>query len=250
MPNTSIENTPKYSEITQPASHGFVIDTELGKRRSHVRIFDFVVAEFQGGRVELPVVLGPREACDRLQEALDALRRHADQMDAYAGKKVPDADIPLAGAPAALEKPKPFQNRLMPPAPRKVLGLDIDGILNPTPEQQGSIMPVQLELLKWIVAETGCLILVISTWRTVDHQMAKLSKVLNDMGCQWELAPLAFESKSEALCDWLACRDVVKLCVLDDEPVRGFDFCQVSPPSELGLTHSAAAAVIQMLNNP
>ena len=244
-----MSNTPKFCEILQPASHGFTLNTELGARRTHVRIFNFVNTEFQGGFIELPAVLEPHKACALLEEALVELRRYADQMDAYKSAPFKSPICPGYQAPTEVEKPKPFQDRLMSAPLRKVLALDVDGVLNQTPAELGSLMPEQLKWLNLIVQDTGCLIVVISSWRRSEHQMAKLSKVLNDMGCAWELAPLFDTHRKEDELDWwLKQRDNVRLCILDDEPLIGFHLCQVQTLSDVGLDASKTGLVIQMLN--
>jgi hypothetical protein len=63
--------------ILQPAKHGFVVDVEVGTRRTQVRVFEFEVLPYRDGMCEMPKALTIPEAIARLREAMEALRESA-----------------------------------------------------------------------------------------------------------------------------------------------------------------------------
>lgn len=65
------------SAVLQPAKHGFVVDLEVGTRRTQVRVFEFEEEAFQGGVCEMPRVLTLPEGIARLREAMEAMRECA-----------------------------------------------------------------------------------------------------------------------------------------------------------------------------
>lgn len=69
-------------EILQPAKHGYVVDIQDGTRRTQVRVFEFEEQPFQGGMVEMPVVLTVPVAIQRFREAMEALRESISRPEA------------------------------------------------------------------------------------------------------------------------------------------------------------------------
>ncbi len=65
------------SAALQPAKHGFVVDLEVGTRRTQVRVFEFEEEAFQGGVCEMPRALTLPEGIARLREAMEAMRECA-----------------------------------------------------------------------------------------------------------------------------------------------------------------------------
>jgi hypothetical protein len=70
----------------------------------------------------------------------------------------------------------------------KVLFLDIDGVLNCTdtislPDQ---IDPVKVALLNWICRDTGCKIVISSTWRIL-HPLHEITAMLRNNGFTGEV---------------------------------------------------------------
>jgi hypothetical protein len=65
------------SVVLQPAKHGFMVDVEVGTRRTQVRVFEFESLPYRDGVCEMPKALTIPEAIARLREAMEAMRESA-----------------------------------------------------------------------------------------------------------------------------------------------------------------------------
>lgn len=241
---TRMRNEEAAVMITQPAKHGFVVDVSDGTRRTHVRVFEFEEQPFQGGVCEMPVPLTAPVAIQRLREVMEAIRESISRPEL---------------------KLEATENAFCPPT---VLFLDIDGVLNRTPQEMGSLMPEKVALLDGIVMSTGCRVVITSSWRRSPEKMQQVAKMLRDLnngeGCIWGETPVMdYESPSFGGCGpimlpvdrgieiktWLEKHDEVKVfVVLDDEAINGFEHVHVRTDSGTGLTAASAGAVIKRLN--
>lgn len=164
----------------------------------------------------------------------------------------------------------------------KILFLDIDGVLNPTDndysmhllwklkkgrsrDEFGTLFDERCERwLKWIVLQTGCKIVISSTWRMSG---------LETMQLMWKKRKLAGEvidctafdvsletinkyvaKNSEAdrgyeIQEWINKNKPENYCILDDQNdmLSHQNFVQTNP--EFGLNRNTANAVIAILNS-
>ena len=139
-------------------------------------------------------------------------------------------------------------------AVRKVLFLDVDGVLNcaTTTERYGEgeivgIEPVKAALVNRIQRETGCEIVLSSTWRMAASSRDEVMRHVRFTGA----TPFHFdELRGEEIQRWLdANPDVARHAILDDDD----DFLPGQPlfttDWRVGLTATVAEAVIEHLNS-
>lgn len=141
---------------------------------------------------------------------------------------------------------------------KPILFLDCDGILNTRP---GTLDADKLDLLAGIVRETGCEIVLSSTWRKIDSQLDRLVTEISARGLQiFDSTPVIEEyfgriiscpARWVEISRWferrkdLACSAFI---ILDDEPHMGpFSSHHVHVQSDIGLTSEIAKEVISRL---
>ena len=142
-----------------------------------------------------------------------------------------------------------------------VLGLDVDGVLNRCGKSGQGLESDKVALLKSIVARTDCKILLTSTWRKTEHQLARIERMCRDIGAQLiGSTPILEEQttgglytarpRSEEIQAWIANHPVRKLVILDDDADMG----RLSPhliktDSYTGLTPLIAEQVVAAFLN-
>lgn len=142
----------------------------------------------------------------------------------------------------------------------KYLFLDVDGVLNARP---GSLDSDKLNLLRHIVSETRCSLVLSSTWRKVEHQKKRLIHALAQRGLllfgetpvlEQEVRGLIHvRPRWEEIQTWLRELPVHhhEYVILDDEPDFGpLHAHHVKTESHIGLTDEIAREVINHLNQP
>lgn len=135
----------------------------------------------------------------------------------------------------------------------KILFLDIDGVLNYAmcKYKIGGMLgidPAKAELVRRIVADTGCEVVLSSTWRLdaksrahVRQKVVKFIDITKSIGIGW---------RGEEVKEWLQRHpDVERYAILDDDR----DFYDDQPLFRTnfygnGLTEEIAAEVIEYLN--
>lgn len=136
-----------------------------------------------------------------------------------------------------------------------ILFLDIDGVINTRP---GSLDADKLELLAGIVRETGCEIVLSSTWRKAEHQLVRISAALESIGLELSGATPSLEitgsgmiklarPRCEEIQAFLSCYGGGKrpFVILDDEPDFGpLAGHHVRTRPDVGLTVESAREVV------
>ena len=146
---------------------------------------------------------------------------------------------------------------------RKVLFLDIDGVLNRTPVEMGSLMPDKVSMLDDIVTQTGCVVVVTSSWRRSPEKMKQVAEMLRTLrggeGVVWSETPILHampdgaisgdERRGDEIRAWMEVNgEPDRFVVLDDDRVLGFAPEHVRTDSAVGLTWTSAWAVVKRLN--
>lgn len=138
----------------------------------------------------------------------------------------------------------------------KVLFLDVDGVLNHWGSKTYlALSKPKIRLLRWIVHETDCKIVVSSTWRKLDETRRKLKRVLGYHGLEiyswtttryWKLGQM----RGEEVDLWLSEHsNIENYVILDDDG----DFLDsqmdhfVQTNGNVGLTEKNAERAIQIL---
>ena len=144
---------------------------------------------------------------------------------------------------------------------KTVLFLDVDGVLNQSGNSQKGLDAGKVALLKQIVDQTGCGIVVSSTWRKFEHSRRAIVDCIVDIGGVlrgftpqlshqgevWAATPRGIEIEA-----WLLeNREVNHFVILDDDDEMGGLIPHlVQTNSADGLTVEIAAEVIRRLNLP
>jgi hypothetical protein len=106
----------------------------------------------------------------------------------------------------------------------KVLFTDIDGVLNcsETISLPDQIDPAKVALLNWVCRETGCKIVISSTWRII-HPLLELTSILRSNGFEGEIigATPSFKrsmARGQEIEWWLKNHpEVIQWAVVDDD---------------------------------
>jgi len=138
----------------------------------------------------------------------------------------------------------------------KVLFLDVDGVLNNFSllYQNGFdyIDPHMVSLVRFVVRQTGCLIVLSSSWRLTQENKSLVSLALKQQGMfMHDTTPEIAGARSNEILRWLKSKgEVERYAVLDDDEDAGFgmneSFFQTDP--EVGLTEEIAKRIIAHLN--
>lgn len=136
----------------------------------------------------------------------------------------------------------------------KILFLDVDGVLNTTKSTTFlSLSKPKLRLLEKIVKETGCYIVLSSTWRKDNEAYMKLVRTLLYRNIIiHDITPTLWKDRGYEIEAWLNDNPhVEKYAILDDDSdmldTQLRHFFQTDP--EYGLTDTIAYRVIYHLNN-
>lgn len=136
----------------------------------------------------------------------------------------------------------------------KVLFLDIDGVLNNARIQSPRIDPGAIQLLNYVLDQTGAKVVVSSMWRFM-FSATDLSFILKTHGLQHDVvdATPRHPDRSEAIRAWLRPRahTIRAWAVVDDEVIDLWcaDRC-IRTEMPKGLTHQDAERLITALNTP
>lgn len=142
----------------------------------------------------------------------------------------------------------------------KILFLDVDGVLNSTRSRSFlALSKGALRRLRSIVEQTGCKIVVSSTWRKHEFSRVRLRKTLRYKGLEiYDITPdFSRGSIGERGCrgdeiqEWLDRHpETTAYCILDDDSdmldsqLRNF----VQTDMDYGLTDTLAYRAVQILN--
>jgi hypothetical protein len=152
----------------------------------------------------------------------------------------------------------------------KILFLDIDGVLNSAqffkrnsqssvltvpkePYPDGHIDPDAVAVLNEIVRETGCRIVISSTWRR-HNSLEAIRRLLARKGFEFQdsiidVTPRFNSIRGAEIGAWLATHSVWSHAILDDDADMGKQMPHlVKTDWQQGLTLIEAALVINMLN--
>lgn len=92
-----------------------------------------------------------------------------------------------------------------------VIFLDVDGVLNTRP---GSLDSDKLDFIRELIAETGCLLVLSSSWRLIERQMARISAELPIWRVTPEIGPW---NRGDEVRAFLAANPAVqRFVILDD----------------------------------
>lgn len=134
----------------------------------------------------------------------------------------------------------------------KVLFLDIDGVVNSRRSwvRQGQLSGIDPELadqVRRIIAETGCEVVLSSTWRCWPDSLARVrAGVTPDL---YGTTPVLDGYRGQEVKQWLADHpEVTRYAILDDNTDFDPDQPLFQTSWEVGLTSEIADAVIEYLN--
>lgn len=139
----------------------------------------------------------------------------------------------------------------------RVLFLDVDGVLN-TYDSDGylNINKNRLRILRRILEETGCRIVVSSTWRISHDTRARLVNKLKWKGLEvygWTTTEklLDDQKRGHEIEHWLDTHEGIdSYCIIDDDndmlPSQANHFVLID--GRVGLTDAYANVIIQILN--
>lgn len=145
----------------------------------------------------------------------------------------------------------------------KVLFLDIDGVLNSEhwfvnrTERGGlytQVDPIAVAILSRVIKETGCSIVVSSTWRRVYWDV--IVPVLNHAGLKysgsWNRTPILNKERGYEIEQWLSEHpEIISYAIVDDDNDMLPDQLSryVQTDWKIGLDDTAANKLIEILNN-
>lgn len=137
----------------------------------------------------------------------------------------------------------------------KVLFLDIDGVLNSWGGHDGKggilgIHRTNVELLNSVVRDTGCEVVLSSTWRLVWGIRGTNVKLRNAGACfdLFDDTPISLRRGMEIQI-WLSSRsDVSHYAVVDDGLILGHDGAFVRTNMQIGLEQHHCDALVSILN--
>jgi len=136
--------------------------------------------------------------------------------------------------------------------------LDVDGVLN---TRNGSLDADKLDLLRGVIQATSAHVVISSTWRHTEHQMARLRPELEKRGIAivgktpdasyrnpdepfWVASTRATE-----ILQWLGeHREYTNFVILDDAPFTQLKGWLVQTKSDVGLTPEHCEEIIRRLN--
>ncbi len=145
----------------------------------------------------------------------------------------------------------------------KILFLDIDGVLNRCGKSAQGLEEDKVLLLKSIVEQTGCEIVLSSTWRKSEHNLERIKLLCRQrLGCElFGTTPIMdrkvdglwrAEQRGTEIANWLEPwqHKNPRFVILDDDADMG-DLLPhlVKTDSFTGLTAEIAAEVIARFNN-
>ena len=138
----------------------------------------------------------------------------------------------------------------------KVLFLDVDGVLN-TYESGGlfTLNKKRLKLLQQVVDETGCSIVLSSTWRKDSYAFNKLKKRLSYRGLiiSGHTRTDYFkerQTRGDEIKDWCDSRNIIEYAIIDDhnDMLEEQQDKFVQTDSYEGLTEEKVIELIEVLN--
>lgn len=140
----------------------------------------------------------------------------------------------------------------------KVIFLDIDGVLNTHYDYEKNgfdyLNPELIKILKKIIVETNCEIVLSSTWRLCSSDFSFVKQILSCENIEiTDITPHLNQSpRSEEIKSWLSYNPhVQKFAIIDDEKSAGYNFEEsfFETDYKKGLTTKIAENIIEHLNN-
>lgn len=149
---------------------------------------------------------------------------------------------------------------------RKIIFLDIDGVLNLIPQGRDEFgacfHPHLVENFKRVIEATGAEIVISSTWRMNGLQELQRMWEMRDLpGKVIDVTPVFNTDRGEEIAEWLRQNQVSNYCIIDDDsdmlPEQMNRFVKTSGNQDhedcvdigYGLTKICADKVIEILNN-
>lgn len=201
---TSLPEITQDGVLTRPAKHGWALDYATPEgRRVQVRVFAFEPGYMGGVACEMPSAMSQKQAVDLLRLGAAKIQKLGEAAGAEeflklvaSGILTPE-DVSRTGETVRLlnlgmegtgkeEESDAAQVAngagtlgTTGPTIRRVLFLDVDGVLNTRP---GSLDEDKLELLRHLIVMSGASVVVSSSWRTVPEQYERLLKALAGIG--------------------------------------------------------------------
>ena len=143
------------------------------------------------------------------------------------------------------------------------LFLDVDGVLNHFGRCGQGLETDKCELLREIVAATGCHIVLSSTWRKQGDACGRIVRLLDGIGatfagctpvldCRQPSGLWTAVTRGQEIAAWLEVHPEVTRCVIvdDDEDMAPLRAHLVLTNSFEGLTPAHAAKILQRLTTP
>lgn len=138
----------------------------------------------------------------------------------------------------------------------KILFLDVDGVLNNSKLLTPSFCTDEsfLAILKRIVDETECRLVLTSTWRLFPSEKAIVEKHLSSVGlvlfdCTIDIS---HKARHQEIKEWLQGKSITRFAIVDDEEFAGIgledNFFQTD--EDVGLTEQIADLIISHLKTP
>jgi hypothetical protein len=145
----------------------------------------------------------------------------------------------------------------------KALFLDIDGVLNRCGKSGQGLEEDKISLLQMILRETGCEIVLSSTWRIASHNRNRIQKLCEQQfgqdlyGCtpvhqrQSDSGLWTADIRGREIMAWLEMHPEVTHCVIldDDSDMGPLAHHLIKTESYTGLTPELAAAAILHLKS-
>lgn len=133
----------------------------------------------------------------------------------------------------------------------KVLFLDVDGVLNYREwfrihgREDYPLDPVCIELVQRIIKETGCKIVLSSTWRNHEGSVQELKKYFEII----DKTPHFSSFRGDEIKAWLEKHpEVTKYAILDDDNDMHPDQKLFDCSFDIGLTHEMTQEIIDYFN--
>lgn len=100
-----------------------------------------------------------------------------------------------------------------------VIFLDVDGVLNRCGQSGQGLESDKVSILKYILDETSALVVLSSTWRKTEHNLARISRMLGSIGHQLHDVTPILDARAGGSVIWTAVKRCTEIADwLDDHP--------------------------------